>query len=289
MLATVAPKHLLSRSDAYARPPALAPARGPASILRGVAWRNPARPRSSPPAGPGVWERRCDLAPVRRLELAPPPSDRDGTVRASRARAEGREGMGSRVEQFEQIRRDRDRRGSRSARWRFGMGCIAGRCGRRWRRAVPPERKRPVGRPAPKLGAYRELIDEWLVADRDGAAQAAAYRQADLAAACRGARRGWWPSDRSAGYVRASARELGMVGGGVRAAGSRPGRGGRGRLGRGDGGDRRVCWSTVHLFVMRACFSGAAFVIGVPGRDPAGVPGGARRTRSNGLAGVFAT
>jgi hypothetical protein len=33
--------------------------------------------------------------------------------------------------------------------------------------AVPPERKRPVGRPAPALGAYRELIDSWLVADRD--------------------------------------------------------------------------------------------------------------------------
>jgi len=50
MLATVAPKHLLSLSDAYARPLGLAPARGPASILRGVSWRNPARPRSSPAA-----------------------------------------------------------------------------------------------------------------------------------------------------------------------------------------------------------------------------------------------
>ena len=28
-------------------------------------------------------------------------------------------------------------------------------------------RKRPDGRPAPKLGSYRELIDEWLIADRE--------------------------------------------------------------------------------------------------------------------------
>ena len=52
MLATVAPKHLLSLGDAYARPLALAPPRGPASNLRGVSWRNPARPRSSPEAQP---------------------------------------------------------------------------------------------------------------------------------------------------------------------------------------------------------------------------------------------
>ena len=30
---------------------------------------------------------------------------------------------------------------------------------------MPPERKRPVGRPAPALGAYRALIDSWLIAD----------------------------------------------------------------------------------------------------------------------------
>jgi hypothetical protein len=32
---------------------------------------------------------------------------------------------------------------------------------------LPPERKRPEGRPAPKLGEYRRLIDGWLLADRD--------------------------------------------------------------------------------------------------------------------------
>jgi hypothetical protein len=32
---------------------------------------------------------------------------------------------------------------------------------------LPPERKLPEGRPAPKLGPYRALIDSWLGADRE--------------------------------------------------------------------------------------------------------------------------
>jgi transposase len=75
--------------------------------------------------------------------------------------------MGSRVELFEAIRRDRDREG-------LSLHALARRhrVHRRTVRqaldsAVPPERKRPVGRPAPKLGGYRELIDGWLIADRD--------------------------------------------------------------------------------------------------------------------------
>jgi transposase len=74
--------------------------------------------------------------------------------------------MGSRVELFEQIRRDHDREG-------LSVRALARRHGVH-RRAVrqalgsplPPPRKRPQGRPAPKLGAYRELIDQWLEADR---------------------------------------------------------------------------------------------------------------------------
>src|ERR687891_1684234 len=46
------------------------------------------------------------------------------------------------------------------------MGCIAARCGRRWS-PLPPLRRTPVGRPAPKLGPYRALIDSWLEADRE--------------------------------------------------------------------------------------------------------------------------
>jgi transposase len=74
--------------------------------------------------------------------------------------------MGSRVELFEQIRRDRDREG-------LSIRALAARHGvhrRAVRQAlaspVPPTKRSPVGRPAPKLGAYRALIDAWLEADR---------------------------------------------------------------------------------------------------------------------------
>ena len=73
--------------------------------------------------------------------------------------------MGSRVELFEQIRRDRDREG-------LSIRALAARHGvhrRAVRQAlaspVPPLRRTPQNRPAPKLGEYRELIDEWLAAD----------------------------------------------------------------------------------------------------------------------------
>jgi transcriptional regulator with XRE-family HTH domain len=74
--------------------------------------------------------------------------------------------MGSRVEQFEQIRRDRQREG-------LSIRELARRHGVH-RRAVLqalasplPPRKAPERRPAPKLGPYRPLIDEWLLADRE--------------------------------------------------------------------------------------------------------------------------
>src|SRR3954470_1919584 len=76
--------------------------------------------------------------------------------------------MGSRVELFEQIRRDRDREG-------LSIGALAARHGvhrRAVRQAlaspVPPAKRSPVSRPAPsKLGGYRALIDEWIEADRN--------------------------------------------------------------------------------------------------------------------------
>jgi transposase len=75
--------------------------------------------------------------------------------------------MGSRVETFEQIRRDRDREG-------LSIRALAVRHGVH-RRAVrqalvaplPAVKRRPVSRPAPKLGPYRGLIDSWLDGDRD--------------------------------------------------------------------------------------------------------------------------
>ena len=74
--------------------------------------------------------------------------------------------MGSRMELFEQIRRDRDREG-------LSIRALAERHGVH-RRAVrqalasplPPAKRSPVGRPAPKLGAYRAIVDAWLEADR---------------------------------------------------------------------------------------------------------------------------
>jgi transposase len=74
--------------------------------------------------------------------------------------------MGSRVEQFEQIRRDRDREG-------LSLRALAVRYGVHRRTVkqalaspVPPARRSPVSRPAPKLGPYRAVIDGWLEADR---------------------------------------------------------------------------------------------------------------------------
>src|ERR671914_1282161 len=73
--------------------------------------------------------------------------------------------MGSRVELFEQIRRDHDREG-------LSIRALAVRHGvhrRTVRQALasplPPPRRRPEGRPAPALGEYRALIDAWLEAD----------------------------------------------------------------------------------------------------------------------------
>ena len=102
-------------------------------------------------------ERRPDLAHFH-------PSATDGPCFFEHG-PEVAEGIASRVELFESIRRDHDREdlSIRVLARRHGMH----RRTVRWalESASPPERKRPVRRPAPALGPYCELIDSWLVAD----------------------------------------------------------------------------------------------------------------------------
>ncbi|HEV3321110.1 MAG TPA: hypothetical protein VG147_06060, partial [Solirubrobacteraceae bacterium] len=75
---------------------------------------------------------------------------------------EAAKGMGSRVETFEQIGRDRDRDGLsiRALAERYGVHRRAVR--QALASPLPPVKRTPVSRPAPKLGAFQELIDSWL-------------------------------------------------------------------------------------------------------------------------------
>jgi transposase len=171
--------------------------------------------------------------------------------------------MGSRVELFEQIRRDRDREG-------LSIHALARRHGvhrRTVRQAldssVPAERKRPEGRPAPKLGEWRELIGSWLVAD-----QAAPRKQRHTAKRIWERLRdehGVEVSERQVRrYVRERRRALGEAVDEVFVP-----------LCHEPGVEAEVDWGRaqvviagvsveVFLFLMRACFSGASFVAAFP-------------------------
>jgi transposase len=166
--------------------------------------------------------------------------------------------VGSRVEQFEQIRRDRDREG-------LSVRALAHRHGvhRRAVRAallspLPPAKRAPVGRPAPKLGPYRALIDSWLEADLE-----APRKQRHTA------RRIWRRLVDEHGadvaevtvrqYVRARKRAMGWSVAEVFV----PQVHAPGREAEVDWGQAEVVLggvpARVHVFVMRASFSGAAF------------------------------
>jgi transposase len=75
--------------------------------------------------------------------------------------------MRSRVELFEQIRRDREFAGMSTHALARKYGVHRRTVRQALESPVPPARKRPEGRPAPKLGEWRELIASWLIADRD--------------------------------------------------------------------------------------------------------------------------
>ena len=166
--------------------------------------------------------------------------------------------MGSRVELFEQIRRDRDREGLsiRELARRHGVHRRAVR--QALASPLPPAKRVPSSRPAPKLGAYRALIDRWLEADLE-----APRKQRHTA------KRIWRRLVDEHGakvaettvrdYVRARKRQMGWPVGEVFIPQVHaPGAGAEV-----DWGEAQVVLagtpSTVQLFFMRASFSGAAF------------------------------
>ena len=167
------------------------------------------------------------------------------------------------MEQFEQIRRDRDREG-------LSIRVLAERHGVH-RRAVrqalasplPPVRRSPTWRPAPKLGAYRELIDGWLSADLE-----APRKQRHTS------KRIWQRLVDEHGvevaestvrdHVRNRRRELGYAAREVFV----PQIHAAGVTAEVDWGQAEVMLAgartRVHLFFMRSCFSGAAFSMASP-------------------------
>jgi transposase len=167
------------------------------------------------------------------------------------------------VELFEQIRRDRDREGLsiRALAARHGVHRRAVR--QALESAVPPAKRRPEGRPAPKLGEYRELIDEWLIADL-----VAPRKQRHTA------KRIWRRLLDEHGVqvaettvrdrVRKRRRELGLTVGEVFV----PQVHAPARTAEVDWGEAEVdlagARTRVHLFHMRSCFSGAAFTMASP-------------------------
>jgi transposase len=166
--------------------------------------------------------------------------------------------MWSRMEQFEQIRRDRDREGLsiRALAVRYGVHRRAVR--QALASPVPPAKRAAVGRPTPRLGPYRALIDAWLEADRE-----APRKQRHTA------RRIWrrLVDEHGAEVAEATVREY--VRGRRRAMGwpvgevfipqvHDPGVGAEVDWGEAEI-DLAGVRATVHLFFMRASFSGAAF------------------------------
>jgi transposase len=171
--------------------------------------------------------------------------------------------VGSRVELFEQIRRDRDREGAsmRELARRYGVHRRAVR--QALASPLPPAKRPPASRPAPKLGPHRPLIDAWLEADRE-----APRKQRHTA------KRIWWRLVDEHGadvaettvrdYVRRRRRELGFAVGEVFVPRVHT-----------PGCEAEVDWGEalvdlagvrceVHLFFMRACHSGAAFCCASP-------------------------
>lgn len=125
--------------------------------------------------------------------------------------------------------------------------------------AVPPPRKRPEGREAPKLGEHHALIDGWLEADKS-----APRKQRHTA------RRIWQRLRDEHGvdvgeatvrdYVRRRKREMGLSRAGFVPQSHLPA-----RTAEVDWGESHVVLAgkqtKVHVFMMRSCHSGASFAV----------------------------
>jgi transposase len=140
------------------------------------------------------------------------------------------------------------------------MACTAGPSGRRSRRRCRRPKGVPESRPAPKLGAYRELIDAWLLADVD-----APRKQRHTS------KRIWRRLVDEHGadvaettvrdHVRKRRRELGHAAGDVFVPQvNAPAVTAEVDWGQADV-DLAGTRATVHVFFMRSCFSGAAFAM----------------------------
>src|SRR5450631_518090 len=167
----------------------------------------------------------------------------------------------SRVELFEKIRRDREFDG-------LSTHALARRYGvhRRTVRqalgsAVVPERKRPVGRPAPALGAWREWIDEVLIADQAAPRKQrhTAKRIADRLAEEHGV---VVAGSTMRDHVRKRRRGLGLAAQAFCEQVHDPG-----VTAEVDWGEATVSlagvMSVLGLFLMRSCFSGAGVVLAI--------------------------
>jgi len=167
--------------------------------------------------------------------------------------------MGSRVELFEKIRRDHEFVGSSTRELARRYGVHRRTVRQALEAAVPPERKRPEGRPAPALGAFREWIDEILIADRDAPPKQrhTAKRIGDRLAEEHGV---VVAESTMRDRVRKRRRELGLAAGAFCAQVHDPG-----VTAEVDWGEATVSVAGVAtvlgLFLMRSCFSGACFVM----------------------------
>ncbi len=166
-----------------------------------------------------------------------------------------------RVEMFEQIRWAREREkpvpSIRELADRHGVHRRTIR--QALENAVPPPRKRPEGREAPKLGVHHALIDGWLEADKD-----VPRKQRHTA------RRIWQRLRDEHGaevgestvsdYVRERKREMGLSRKGFVPQTHRPA-----QTAEVDWGESHVVlagrMTKVHVFMMRSCHSGASFAI----------------------------